>query len=204
MRSDTDLLDAWADGDETAGAVLFERHYSAVYRFFRAKGVGDLEDLVQETFLAVLRNRDAFRREAPFRSYMFGTARNILRHHFRRQRRREDKIDFGSKSVADLAASPSAVVAEKAEHRLLLEGLRRLAIDDQIVIELFEWENMTALEVGAVLELTEPAVRSRLHRARHRLRALLEDLATSPAVLKSTLSDLDAWAGEVRELRPQS
>ncbi|MEM7156524.1 MAG: RNA polymerase sigma factor [Myxococcota bacterium] len=199
MPTDHELLAAWASGDEQAGKAVFERHYSSVYRFFRAKGLSEMEDLVQETFLAVVRGHASFRGDASFRAFLFGTARNTLRQHYRRRQRKEGRLDFGSHSAVDLGASPSAVVADKAEKRLLLEGLRRLPIDDQIVLELFLWESLTAKELGAVLELTEAAVRSRLHRAKNRLRVIMEEIGESAEVLESTLADLDGWAKNVRD-----
>jgi RNA polymerase sigma-70 factor (ECF subfamily) len=198
MLSDAELLQRWGENDDRAGTELFKRHYSPVFRFFRAKATGELEDLVQETFLQLVRGRARFRGDASFRAYLFGTARNVLKQHFRRRQRKEGNIDFGTHSVMDLGESPSALVADKAEKRLLLEALRRLAVDDQIVLELFWWESMTALEVGAVLDLNEPAVRSRLHRAKARLGAIMQQL-DGGVVLESTASDLDGWAQRVRD-----
>jgi RNA polymerase sigma-70 factor (ECF subfamily) len=198
MEPDRELLDRWAAGDDRAGAQLFERHHTAVVRFFRAKGILEVEDLVQETFLELTRGRERFRAESSFRAFLFGTARNILRGYFRRRRRKEGNIDFGTHTVVDLGASPSAVLADRAEKRLLLEGLRRLVVDDQIVIELYMWESMTAPELAEVLGLTVHAVRSRLFRAKQRLREHVQALAESPDVLQSTLTSLEAWAGEIR------
>ena len=102
-------------------------------------------------------------------------------------------------SAVDLAPSPSRIVADKADRRLLLEGLRRLAIDDQIVLELTLWEGMTAAELAAVVDATPAAVRSRLHRAKARLRETLEEIVSSKEVLESTVGDLEAWARRVRD-----
>jgi RNA polymerase sigma factor (sigma-70 family) len=200
MPTDAELLDGWAAGDERAGQALLERHYVGVFRFFRAKVNAEIEDLVQQTFVGLLESRGNWRGDSSFRSYLYGIARNVLRHHFRRRRRKEDRIDFGTHSVIDLGASPSAFMAEKGERRLLLEALRRLAVDDQIVIELYHWEGLSGPELAVVLELTEPAVRSRLHRAKTRLAAALHEIARSEGMLQSTLTGLDDWAVRVREL----
>src|SRR6185436_6575853 len=74
MRPDAELLSAWRGGDEKAGAELFERHFEALFRFFRNKAGDQAEDLVQETFLACL-SGPAFRGEASFRTYLFTVAR---------------------------------------------------------------------------------------------------------------------------------
>ena len=200
MQSDRELLDAWVGGDESSGRRLVERYYTSVHRFLRAKVATEVEDLVQETFLALSRNRDGFREEATFRAYLFGTARNVLRTYYRRRKRKEGKLDFGSRSAVDLGTSPSAAVVAKSEKRLLLEGLRRIPVDDQIVVELFHWEELTAGEIADVLEIGERAVRSRLHRARERLAEAVKKIAASPELLESTLGNLEGWAARAREL----
>lgn len=200
MATDFELLDAWGDGDQRAARELFDRYYRPVFRFFRNKVDRSIEDLVQETFLGCVQGRERIGRDASFRAYLFGTARNVLSQHFRRRRVREDRIDFGTDSVHDLGAGPMTILARRGEHRLLLEALRRIPIDAQIVIELYHWEQLTGPELAAVLGLTEPAVRSRLHRARARMREEVERIGAEPALLQSTLSDLDGWASGVRGL----
>jgi RNA polymerase sigma factor (sigma-70 family) len=200
VPTDAELLASWASGDDRAGKALLERHYVATFRFFRAKVDAEIDDLVQQTFLGLLESRGGWRGDSSFRSYLFGIARNVLRHHYRRRGRKEGRIDFGTHSVIDLGASPSAFLAEKGERRLLLEALRRLAVDDQIVIELYHWEGLSGPELALVLELTEPAVRSRLHRAKARLAKAMEEIARSEGMLQSTLTSFDEWAVRVREL----
>lgn len=90
--------------------------------------------------------------------------------------------------------------SDQTEKRLLLEGLRRIAVDDQILIELYYWEKLTGPELADVLDLGEPAVRSRLHRAKKRLADALRTIAESPGLLQSTLDDIEAWARRAGEL----
>jgi RNA polymerase sigma-70 factor (ECF subfamily) len=202
---DRELLDRWAAGDSRSGKALVSRHHASIYRFFRAKASSEIDDLVQETFLALVKARGAFRAESSFRSYLFGTARNVLRQHCRRRGRKEDRIDLGTCSAIDLGASPSEALADKAEKQLLLAALRRIPVDDQIVIELYHWEELTATELAEVLGASEAAIRSRLHRAKERLAAAVRQLASSPRVLESTLGDMEGWARQVREaLLPSS
>jgi RNA polymerase sigma factor (sigma-70 family) len=200
VLADAELLAGWASGDERAGKALLERHYVAVFRFFRAKVGAEVDDLVQQTFLGLVESHAGWRGESSFRSYLFGIARNVLRHHLRRRGRKEGRIDFGTHSVIDLGASPSAALAEKGERRLLLEALRRLPVDDQILIELYHWEALSGPELAEVLELTEPAVRSRLHRAKARLAKAMEEISRSEGMLQSTVTGLDEWASRVRQL----
>jgi RNA polymerase sigma factor (sigma-70 family) len=199
--SDFELLDRWAGGDVAAANALFERYFEAVYRFFCNKASRDIEDLVQETFAACVAGKDRFRRDGSFRSYLFGTARNLLLHHYRQRRPASDLSEIGDSRLVDLDPSPSAHVGKKQEERLLLEALRQLSLDHQIVIELHAWEQLSGSEVAEALGITEAAMRSRLHRAKLELRRHLEALSASPEVLESTLANLDEWAQAIRALR---
>ena len=184
--SDAALVEAWRGGDREAGKRLFSRHYAAIARFFRNK-VGEAgPDLIQRTFLACLEGRERFRGQSSFRTYLFATARNLLFQHLKKQRRGQDAIDFESSSLLDLGPSPSSIAAHKAEHRLLLEALRRIPVDYQIALELYHWEGLTGPQLAEVPSISEAALRSRLHRAKLELRRQMEAIAGSNEVLEST------------------
>jgi RNA polymerase sigma-70 factor (ECF subfamily) len=198
VADDRELLERWSGGDNGAARTLFQRYFDALYRFFRTKTDDGTEDLIQETFLACVTHRERFQAADSFRCYLFGVARNVLRMHFRKKRNADVPVDMGEMSVADVMQGPSTLLAQKAEHRLLLEGLRRLPVDQQIALELYLWEGMTARELGDVFGTGEEAARSRVRRARAQLQKILGELAASPTVLESTLSDLDGWARQLR------
>jgi DNA-directed RNA polymerase specialized sigma24 family protein len=102
-------------------------------------------------------------------------------------------------SSDELTPSPSSVLAVHQEQRLLLEALRRIPLDYQLVLELYYWEDMAAPELAQVLGLPEGTVRSRLRRARELLTHRMKVLARSPTLLKTTLSDLEKWVTSLRE-----
>ena len=80
-RDDDDfaLLEAWRRGDRVAGAVLFERHYECVARFFHNKVSEEAqEDLLHDTFEGCLKAVARFRGQARFRNFLFAIARNVL------------------------------------------------------------------------------------------------------------------------------
>lgn len=199
MASDLELVDRWRAGDSAAVKLLFERHFDGIYRFFANKVDEGVEDLVQETFLACVKGRDRLREASSFRAFLFGTARNILFAHYRQRQRERGTDEIGESRVADLCPTPSHMLAQRDEERLLLEGLRRIPLDYQIIIELYYWEKLTGPEVAETLGLSLPAMRSRLHRSKQELQRQLEQLSQSPTLLESTLSDLDGWARALRE-----
>lgn len=207
--TDDELLAAWRSGDRRAGEQLFDRHFKALTRFFRnkvghgASGAADgMDDLIQQTVLGLLEGKHEFRGEGSFRSFVFGVAYNVLRNHYRRARRDAERLDFGVTSIFDLAAGPAEAMAEamveKHEQRLLLEGLRKIPVEHQVLLELYFWEPLTAAEIGAVLGVPEGTVRTRIRRAKQLLEAELGRLSADPRLLESTLSNLEDWARSVR------
>jgi RNA polymerase sigma factor (sigma-70 family) len=201
--SDVELLEAWRGGDRRAGERLFERHYDAVARFFRNKVDFGVDDLIQRTFLACVESKDRMRGEASFRTFLFAVARNLLSKHYRSKHRLGDAIDLGVTSLHDLAPSPSVVLGEHQEQRLLLEGLRRIPLDHQIILELYYWEGLTSAEVAQVLDVPHGTARTRIRRAKQLLEEQLRALQGDRALIESTIANLDAWAASLREALDQ-
>ena len=197
---DVALFEAWVAGNQAAGETLYRRHFDALYRFFRAKAPDDYEDLIQNTLLECVRSRERFRGDSPFRAYLFGVARHRLLHHLRRKG--TSRIDFepSQTSVADIDPRPSSVMARKAEHRLLLDAMRRLPVDLQIAMELHYWEDLTTAELAAVLEIPQGTVKSRLRRGREALQEELAKLTTDPTERDAAAGGLETWAKEIRAL----
>ncbi len=197
VRGDADLLEAWRQGDKRAGAELFERYYEPICRFFANKLAEDPEDLVQETFMACVRGRDRLREASSFRSYLFGTACNVLRAHLRS--RSHLPLD-DERSAFDLAPGPSTILHAREGQRLLLDALRRIPLPLQILLELHYWEAMTTDEIAEVLALPPGTVRGRLQRGRARVLETLEELPAARAMLATIAGELDAWAAGLRSV----
>jgi RNA polymerase sigma factor (sigma-70 family) len=197
--TDFELLQAWRTGDRKAGGELFDRYFMPLRRFFRNKVGDDFEELVQRTLTRCVEGQARFRGDGNFRSYLFGIAYNVLREHVRgRERDRAQQPDEDA-SVADLGLpGPSTVVGFQREQRLLLEALRRLPLSEQVVLELFYWEQLSSAEIGDALEIPRGTVRSRLRLARERLRGHLDELARDAHELQSTVDNLARWAADLR------
>ncbi|MEM9457915.1 MAG: sigma-70 family RNA polymerase sigma factor [Myxococcota bacterium] len=196
-EQDFELLERWRGGDQQAGERFFDRHADAVARFFENKVRRGAEDLTQATFLRMLEGLDRMR-GGSVRAFLFGIARNVLREHLRELVRGRE-IDPASDSMAELAPGPSTVLALRQEHQLMLEGLRALSIDDQILLELSYWERMRSHEIAEVFDLPSSTVRRRLSEARTRLERKMAQLAASPEVLDRTTRHLDSWIADVRQ-----
>lgn len=175
-----------------------ERYYERIACFFRTKAEEDMADLIQRTFLTLLESQDRIREGKSFHCFLFGIARNTLFEHYRSKRRERARFEPEHDSVEDLSPSPTAIIAEAQETRLLLEALRRIPIEFQIILDLYYWEDMTAKEIASVLDVPEGTARTRLRRAKQLLEAQLAECARTPHLLKSTLSDLDSWSAQLR------
>lgn len=194
-RSDEALLAAWRAGERQAGELLFERYYEPVARFFLNKTDAGAE-LIQQTFLACVEGAAKFRGEGSFRSYLFAIAYRQLCRHYRDLK--GDRIDLAEVSVAAMEPSPSQMMIEGEELKLLLAGLRRIPVDCQVALELLYWEQLTTVEMAAVLGIPEGTVKSRLRRGRALLREAIEALASSPGLAGSTMLGIETWARALR------
>lgn len=198
MSTDADLVERWRSGDRAACALLFDRYYANLVRFFRSKVPEAADDLVQRTFLRCFEALTRLAEVHAFRSFLFGIACNTLREHYRGAHRDHARLVFTSVSAHDLDPSASAVVGWRQEQRLLLEALRRIPLADQILIELRYWEQLPGQEIAEIVEAPLGTVKAQLHRARLRLEAQIEALTREPAALHATASDLERWAEAVR------
>jgi RNA polymerase sigma factor (sigma-70 family) len=184
MEDDAALVEAWRAGDNRAGRRLVERHYASIYRFLFAK-VDDeaCEDLTQETFEVVLRRRDDYRGDGPFRAYLYGIARFVLINHIRRRRRQRERFEPAEHSAIDPATDgASAIFAAREHERIVAAALRSLALDDQIAIELKDWEGLSQDELAALFEVPRSTMATRLARARAKLRRAIDERLSDPAL----------------------
>jgi RNA polymerase sigma-70 factor (ECF subfamily) len=200
-ETDGTLLRAWKAGDERAGARLYRRHAASVHRFLRNKvAERDVADLMQATFMVCFERSDRYQEGASFRAFMLAFARNLLMHHYRTRYRKDDWVDFGVSSVIELGVSPSALIAGRQEERRLLAALRSLAVEQQILLELYYWEGMQGRELAELYELPEGTIRTRLRSARLRLVEAYEQLQGARAKAgESSGTSLEAWARGIRE-----
>lgn len=194
---DADLLERWRGGDLDAGEQLFARHGDAAIRFFRNKVDDEVQDLIQDTFLRLVEGRERIEEGRSFRAYLLGIARRVLLEHLR-ERSGVRELDASVDSVVAVITGPSTIAARRLEERLLLEGLRTIPIEDQIVLELYYWEKLKAPELATVMGVPPSTMRSRIQRARDRLRKVIDALSEAPELLASTVGDLDGWAERIR------
>ncbi|HTX29814.1 MAG TPA: sigma-70 family RNA polymerase sigma factor [Solirubrobacteraceae bacterium] len=157
-------------GDPSVFSTIFDRHFDAVFRYLaRRTERAQAEDLAASTFTVAFERRDRFRPEAESaRPWLLGIATNLLRNELRADRR---ATELAARLRHDVR-SPSGTAGELADRLALL--LRELDPDQLDVLLLYAWEELSYEEIATALAVPVGTVRSRLARARSRLRAGLE------------------------------
>ncbi|MFU8872217.1 RNA polymerase sigma factor [Micromonospora sp. SL4-19] len=159
--------------------LLYDRYAAQLYRYaYRRVGSELAEDVVADTFLAAFRRRSSYdlaRTDA--RPWFFGIlTREIARHRRAEEARWRALERTAADDVAEgFADRVAASVTARSTRRPLTEALRRLNPGDRDVLLLVAWGDLSYEEVAETLQLKLGTVRSRLHRARRKLRAALGD-----------------------------
>lgn len=190
------LLRKWAKGDARAGDRLLRLNLDALHRFFINKvAEQDVPDLIQVTMLECTKAVGTFQGNSKVRTWLLGIGHNVLLHHYRWRGRKGDKIDPQSDSTFDVVDTSrmSSLLASRREQEMVVDALRRIPIDQQVILELAYWEGLTGEDCGVVLGLTLPNVRGRLRRAKDSLRAALKTGSGTSSEKDSVSERLGEW-----------
>ncbi|MBP7149063.1 MAG: RNA polymerase sigma factor [Acidobacteria bacterium] len=165
------LMQRFQAGDEAAFGELYGLCAGPLTSYLQRWVRGDRpDDLVQETFLRVIRARQTYQRGAPFRPWLFAIARHVALDMSRKRTRR------GRREVA-VDVLPERGVAPQAEAHVdaqrVAELLELLPENQREVVWLARVEGLTSVEIARVVGASPGAVKVRLHRATMRLRELL-------------------------------
>lgn len=181
------LIRACQEGDQTAFNLLVWRWEKPLFNF-TYKYVGDAhlaQDLVQETFVRVLRSIRGYEHRAAFSTWLYRIAVNLCKDHLRKRRipmvslndyyttSSGDRVYVKDRVAADGVRSDEAMDAARKEElvRRLLAGLPE---HQRIVILLKEYQALTFREIAEVLEVPAGTVKARLYRGLRTMREQLE------------------------------
>jgi len=170
---DARLLADIAAGVEQAFVDLYRRRHNDVFRFAfaMAKSRSFAQDVTQEVFLNVLENARRFdSRKGSVRAWLFGCARYVTLDRLRLERRWTDDMP------ADLTTldSDESLLADQRVERLHA-AIARLPVEYREALVLFELQELSYAETAMVLDCPVGTVRSRLHRGRALLAAMLDE-----------------------------
>ena len=196
METEGELLTRLRSGEEGAFVSLVQRYQEQMLRlaagFVPSRAVA--EEVVQDTWLAVLRGLDAFEGRSSLKTWLFSILVNQARTTGSKEQRSvpvpdpEPAVDPARFDASGAWADPPERWIEAAEDRLeagKLAGRIRVLIDElparqREVVLLRDVEELTSDEVCSVLAISDGNQRVLLHRARSRLRELVDDEFRGP------------------------
>jgi len=199
-RSDLDLINDFRGGDQNSFEELLSRYSNKVRSLASrlTRNPEDAEEVLQDVFVTVHRKIAGFEGKSSFSSWLYRVTVNAAFMKLRKRRQDhciplEDLIQQQFAPVALRSPESSYVDAQSIRNQMLeaLEtAIRRLPDDYRPVFILRDVDGLTSREVGKILDLTVPAVKSRLHRSRLMLRRRLLRFFDEQKV-QNNLDDLD-------------
>jgi RNA polymerase sigma-70 factor (ECF subfamily) len=173
-QTDLDLIARWMAGEQRAATLLVERHAAALARFAASVGArGDVEEIVQDTFVRAFASLDRFRGESPLRTWLFTIARRLLLDRRRAERRRGEQVPVQDSDVTTEFDPLDTVVADETKRRMR-EAVARLTPTQKDVFTLRVSEGLSYKEIADAVGSTEGAARVHYHNAMRAIKEFLE------------------------------
>jgi len=151
--------------------AAFAEEFASLHRYLaRRVGASAADELAAETFAVAFRSWDKLDPARPVRPWLYGIAANVMRHHWRKERRMLRAYARTGVDPVFAEDEPDGVSRDLAD---ALADLRR---DEREILLLTAWAELTDVEIAAALGLPLGTVKSRLSRAREKLRNRLRDV----------------------------
>lgn len=168
-------------GPDEACLEAFQRELDYLHRTLRRLGApaSELDDFVQEVFLALRGGWSAYDPSRPLRPYLFGIAFRIVA---AQRRKRIREVPFEIVEVGDLGPGPEDVLQTKQARALVLAALEQIPLPRRAVLVMHDLDDVPVEEAAAVLGIPRFTAYSRLRKARRELEAAVRRLtiARSP------------------------
>jgi RNA polymerase sigma-70 factor (ECF subfamily) len=186
QMSDEDLMEQFQAGTVEAFNILVDR-YSERLMHYLYGFLGDTkrcEDLLQETFLRVYRNRHSYQRIAKFSTWLYTIAGNLARSEYRKRKRRRmysiqsvnrDNEEY-ELAIPDESFSPDRHTESTLQEKYIQEALDQIPPDFREVVVLRDIQQLAYDEIAEITGLPMGTVKSRINRGRTKLQALLKDI----------------------------
>ena len=173
-QTDLDLIARWMAGEQRAATLLVDRHAGALARFAASVGArGDVEEIVQDTFVRAFASLESFRGESSLRTWLFTIARRLLLDRRRSERRRGEQVQVQDSDVTTEFDPLDSVVADETERRMR-EAVERLTPTQKEVFILRVSEGLSYREIADAVGSTEGAARVHYHNAMRAIKEFLE------------------------------
>jgi len=179
---DVGLMLRVREGDNEAFELLVELHQSAVIGTVAKMlgGASEAEDIAQQVFIRIWKSAKRYQPQAKFTTWMFTITRNLVFNETRRRRRKptvsvEEREEESHQQVEDVhSTTPDQDVLHSELERAVDDAIQALPDKQRLAVVLRRYEEMPYEEIGRVLSMSVPAVKSLLFRARTQLKESLE------------------------------
>jgi RNA polymerase sigma factor (sigma-70 family) len=183
-RTDNELVILARGGDKEAFGLLAQR-YQPIARRLAVRFTGNedgAQDLAQESLLQAYQSLNNLRDPARFKSWLCGIVLNICRSHLR-----DRKIVFFSLEAIlgglhfypaplyETIVTPEKIAEEREQYQTVLDAVNALSAVDRDIILLFYYAQLSLPEIVSVMNIPAGTIKVRLHRARQRLKSLLQE-----------------------------
>ncbi|NPV46609.1 MAG: sigma-70 family RNA polymerase sigma factor [Armatimonadetes bacterium] len=181
-EAEADLIQDCIAGDHRAWETLIRRYQQRVYNvaYHMTQDADRANDLAQEAFLQVIRSLHRFRGEASLSTWIHGLTIRVCLHHLRKERRRQsdswEDVAPGRPEPAGREGRPEDEVVRDQVQREVRLAISQLPLKFRTVMVLHGLGGMTYEETAAALGLPVNTVKTRVFRAKARLRASLQHL----------------------------
>lgn len=166
--SDNALMLKVKNGDLDKLGLLFERYHRVLFGFlFHMTGHRELgEDMVQNVFYRILKYRHTFRGDGEFKTWMYHLARNVVNDNGRALKRtvRHQEVTNLAEEIGG-GFSADEPIQKKQELALLRNALDNLGAEHREILILSRFQELKYHEIAQILDITEGAVKVRVHRA---------------------------------------
>lgn len=180
-----ELVEKCAEGDAQAFDFLVERYQSKIINiaYGMLQDKEDAYDVAQEVFIKLYRKIGSFTGEASLDTWIHRVTVNASLDALRKRGRRVQTVPLAVEGedaqtvelpIADDSAAPEKVVLQNERRRMLLDAIERLSPKYRSVLVLREFEDLDYEQIASALGISVGTVKSRLNRAREKLRNLLE------------------------------
>ena len=182
--TDEDLIEQFQNGDLYAFDLIVKRYKNQLLNFvYRFLGnVEEAEDIVQETFLRVYRNRKAYQKVAKFSTWIYTIAGNLAKTELRKRKRRKffsiSDLGYDDKDydIADEAFNPEKAVDSNIKEEIIHREIQALSPKFMEVIVLRDVQQLSYEEISEIVSIPLGTVKSRVNRGRLKLQERLKRL----------------------------
>jgi len=182
--TDEDLIEQFQNGDLYAFDLIVKRYKNQLLNFvYRFLGnVEEAEDIVQETFLRVYRNRKAYQKVAKFSTWIYTIAGNLAKTELRKRKRRKffsiSDLGYDDKDydIADEEFNPEKTVDGNIKEEIIHKEIQALSPKFREVIILRDVQELSYEEISNIVDIPLGTVKSRVNRGRLKLQEKLKHL----------------------------